>query len=141
MTQLARLIDDHANLIEIADSLLSIVSGRKAKPDEAMSQLGLLSATLDAHLAIEDAMLVEAKRTGTKAFLPLAAQKREVFCQLVSDWVTYLRSWPAAKVYEDWNGFSRDTLDILRRLVMQIEVENEAVRMVATREQKGAARA
>ena len=136
MTHLARLVDDHANLIEIADSLLEIVSSGSPQPDEARNWLEILSVTLNEHLVMEDAMLAEATRTGTQAFLPLAAQKRDVFCRLVSDWSAYLRSWPDARVREDWAGFSRDTMDILRRLVVQIEVENEAMRMVARKAQK-----
>lgn len=137
MTQLARLIDDHADLIEISGALLSTVSAPTPKPNEALSQLRNLSAKLDAHLAIEEEMLADARRSGTKAFFPLAAQKREVFCQLVADWVAYLRSWPDARVQEDWAGFSRCTLDILHRLVAQIEVENEAVRVVVKRQSRG----
>lgn len=134
MTQLARLLNDHANLIEIAETLLGIVSEPIAHPTEAMSQLGMLSKALDDHLTYEHAMLAQARQTGVKEFLPLAAQKGDAFYKLVTDWVAYLAAWPETQVRSDWSGFTRDTLSIIRRLVTQIEMENEAVRLVAKRQ-------
>lgn len=131
MPQFARLLDDHANLIQICEALLRTISEPIAQPAVAMRQLSDLAARLNDHLAVEEGLLADARQSGSTEFMPLAVRRGETFCNLVTDWVNYLRDWPERRVQEDWAGFAGDTLDIIRRLIMQIEFENDAVRVVA----------
>jgi hypothetical protein len=131
MEALAHLIDDHDQLIALADRLLGTVAEPIALPEEAHAQLRDLASQIERHVRIEKQVLDLARRSGTLQLMPLEAQHGDRFRILVCDWIAYLDAWPADRVRREWNVFSRHTLDILRRVKEQIESENTAARMLS----------
>lgn len=133
MAELARLLADHKKLMEASESLLDTVSSPDSAPERAHAQLRDLALSIDAHLRLEHEMIRLAESLGAATFIPLSVHKGEVFNQLVGDWVGYLNSWPETDVRRDWAGFCAETLPIVRRVMVQIEDENRAVRTIMGR--------
>ena len=126
MSDLFKLCQEHAELMEIAGKLSTIIE--LARPP-AMSELFTLrrelSFTLIAHLKGEDWVLYPQLFASTDAYVAKTAQEFSYeMGGLAEAYVDYVDKWNAHSIEEDWAGYCADTRGVLEALTQRITREN-----------------
>lgn len=126
MSDLMKLRQEHAQLVEMADRLGHII--RQPHPPAAADLFTLrreLSATLVGHLKAEDWVLYPRLFASPDRNV---AQTARAFSDemggLATDYCAYCDRWTASAIDRDWRGYCHETAAILEALTCRIRREN-----------------
>jgi hypothetical protein len=126
MSELQRLREEHAQLIEIVNRLSKVIS--QTRPPSAGELFKLrheLSSALICHLKAEDWVLYPRLLASKN---PTVARKARAFSDemggLASAYMAYADRWPAHSIQDDWSGYCEETRDIAEALALRIKRED-----------------
>jgi len=110
MTDLAKLRDDHAELIRLVRRLAELIDQPAAPAQLELFELRrALSSTLIAHLKAEDWVLYpRLLASGDAAIAAVAAAFNEEMGGLANAYVAHTDMWSATAIAEDWALLHRD---------------------------------
>ena len=126
MTDLAKLRDDHAELIRLVRRLADLIEQPAAPAQLELFELRrALSSTLIAHLKAEDWVLYpRLLASGDAAIAAVAAAFNEEMGGLANAYVAHTDMWSATAIAEDWAGYCTATRGIIDALTNRITREN-----------------
>lgn len=126
MSELLKLRQEHAKLVEIVGRLSKIIT--QSRPPSAGDLFKIrheLTSTLIVHLKAEDWVLYP--RLLASPDLRVARTARE-FCEemggLASAYASHTDKWTAHSIAADWSGYCEETRGIIEALVRRIKREN-----------------
>jgi hypothetical protein len=126
MTDVAKLREDHAELVRLVRKLGEYVAQSSAPPQLELFDLRRrLSSTLIAHLKSEDWVLYP--RLLASSDPEIAATGRAFNAEmggLAAAFVAYTDKWSAAAIDSDWAGYCADSRQIIDALTNRILREN-----------------
>jgi iron-sulfur cluster repair protein YtfE (RIC family) len=126
MSDLNKLRQEHAELVEIVGRLSTIVS--QPQPPIASELFRLrheLSATLIAHLKAEDWVLYPRLFESSDARVAATARAfSEEMGGLAEAYTAYADRWTAIAIEKDWCGYCEETRGIVEALTCRITREN-----------------
>ena len=126
MSNLAKLRQDHADLVSIVRQLAAYVGQPSPPPQLELFDLRRrLSSTLIAHLKAEDWVLYPRL---AESKIPEVAAIAKAFADemggLADAFVSYNDTWSAPAIAADWPGYCADTLGVIDALTSRIAREN-----------------
>lgn len=126
MSQLARLRDDHAKLARLFAKLGEIIGKAEAPPQLELFEVRRdLMGTLIAHLKLEDwALYPRLIQSGDRQMSEAGAAFKEEMGGLAPAFITYCDKWNATTIDADWEGYCRETREILDALINRLTREN-----------------
>ena len=126
MTDVAKLREDHAELVKLVRRLGSFID--QPSPPAALELFDLrrqLTATLIAHLKAEDWVLYPRLLASPDPKIAATARAfNEEMGGLASAFSGYCDKWSAAAIGADWAGYCADSRDIIDALTNRILREN-----------------
>ena len=126
MTDVAKLREDHAELVRLVRRLGSFID--QPVPPAALELFDLrrqLTATLIAHLKAEDWVLYPRLLASPDPKIAATARAfNEEMGGLASAFSGYCDKWSAAAIGADWAGYCADSRDIIDALTNRILREN-----------------
>lgn len=126
MTDIAKLRQEHAHLVEIVGRLGEIID--QPSPPSQLELFELrrsLSSTLIAHLKAEDWVLYpRLLASDDEAVASVARTFNEEMGGLAGAFVAYSDKWAANAIAADWAGYCRESRAIIDALSCRINREN-----------------
>jgi len=126
MTDLAKLREDHAELVRLVRKLAAFID--RPEPPAQLELFELrreLSSTLIAHLKAEDWVLYPRLLASEDAAVAAtAAAFSEEMGGLAAAYVAYTDKWSATAIAADWAGYRADSRGIIDALTNRITREN-----------------
>ena len=126
MSELLKLRQEHAHLVEIVSRLAKVVAG--AHPPGAGGLFKLryeLSSALIAHLKAEDWVLYPRLLASAEGKIAQTARAfSEEMGGLAATYMAYADKWTAAAIDDDWRGYCVETAGIIEALTNRITREN-----------------
>lgn len=126
MSNVARLREEHAELVKIASQLSALVDQPTPPPQvELFALRRQLSSTLIAHLKAEDWVLYPRLMGSGNAEVAATAQAfNDEMGGLASTYLAYSDKWNAGAIASDWPGYCAETKTIIAALTDRITREN-----------------
>ena len=126
MSDLAKLRQDHAELVTIIRQLATYVGQPSPPPHLALFDIRRqLNSTLIGHLKAEDWVLYPRL---VESDDPQVAATAKAFSEemggLAAAFISYNEKWSAPAITADWPGYCVDTLEIIEALTGRITREN-----------------
>ena len=126
MSDLLKLRQEHAQLVEIVGRLAKIIA--EADPPSAGDLFRLrqqLTSTLIAHLKAEDWVLYPRLLASAEGKIAATAREfSEEMGGLAQAYTAYADKWTATSIAEDWPGYCDETRGIIEALTNRITREN-----------------
>lgn len=116
MTDLARLMNEHGRMDQVACDLLACVAQPELDHERAITLRADLALLLDEHLTTEDPTL----------YAGAMSDQRDMCGELDSlcvEWADYLRDWNADGIVRDMPGFITRTTTMLTDIRDRIAIE------------------
>jgi Hemerythrin HHE cation binding domain len=126
MTNLAKLRDEHAEILKIVERLGYLIGGRKPPPQLHLFALRHeLSSTLIGHLKDEDWLLYPLLLASPEAHVAATARLfSEEMGGLAAAYRAHCDRWSADAIAADWPGYCADSRVLLDALTRRIRREN-----------------
>ena len=126
MPSLSQLRREHAELASLARHLAGMIA--QSVPPEAGKLYELrmkLTSALICHLKAEDWVLYPCLlRSSNEQVVTTARAFSASMGELANDFHDYVRRWGATEIGDDWEGYQRETSEILRVLTLRMKREN-----------------
>lgn len=126
MTDVAKLREDHAELVKLARQLETFI-GQPAPPQQlALFEVRRrLTSTLIAHLKTEDWVLYPRLLASSDASVAATGRAfNDEMGGLAAAFMAYSERWTADAIQADWPGYCRETRVIVDALMNRITREN-----------------
>ena len=125
MPSLSQLRREHAELASFARHLAGMIAQRVPPEAEKLYEIRMkLTSALTRHLKTEDWVLYPGLlRSSNEQVVTTARAFSASMGELASDFHNYARRWGATEIGEDWEGYQRETSEILRVLTLRIKRE------------------
>ena len=126
MSDLAKLRQEHAQLVEIVGRLKSAIESDDPPPAvELFAVRRELASTLIAHLKAEDwALYPRLLESADPTIAATARAFNDEMGGLASAFSLYAQRWDAMSIQVDWHGFKTESRDIIEALTCRIVREN-----------------
>lgn len=126
MSDIHKLRQEHAELVEIVGRLAEAVATPKSPPLVELFNLRReLSSTLIAHLKAEDwALYPRLMASGDPVIAATAKSFSDEMGGLAAAYTLYAQRWDAMSIDSNWHGFCLETRDIIDALTTRIVREN-----------------
>ena len=126
MSDIAKLRQEHAQLIEIVGRLGNMIDQPTPPPQVELFELRrALSSTLIAHLKAEDWVLYpRLLASEDEAVASVARGFSEEMGGLAAAFVAYSDKWAANAITADWAGYCRESRTMIEALTCRIKREN-----------------
>ena len=126
MTDVAKLREDHAELVKLVRRLGSFID--QATPPATLELFDLrrqLTSTLIAHLKAEDWVLYPRLLASSDPKVAATARAfNEEMGGLAAAFSSYCEKWSAAAIGDDWAGYCADSRGIIEALTNRIVRQN-----------------
>ena len=126
MPSLSQLRREHAELASLARHLAGMIA--QGVPPEAGKLYEVrmkLTSVLTCHLKAEDWVLYPSLlRSSNEQVVTTARAFSASMGELASDFHNYVRRWRSTEIGEDWEGYQRETSEILRVLTLRMKRED-----------------
>ena len=125
MPDLKQLREEHANLVVIARQLSGVIAQAVPPPSRELDAVRMeLTSALIGHLKTEDWILYPALLTSRNDRVALTSRAFSAEMGGLADaFREYTNRWEASAIESDWQGYQRETAEILRTLVLRITRE------------------
>lgn len=126
MTDVAKLRDDHAELVRLARVLGAMIGQPSPPPQVELFDLRRkMASLLIAHLKLEDWVLYPRLMNSGDAIVSATGHRfNEEMGGLASAFANYNEHWSANAISADWAGYCRDSRVIIDALTDRITREN-----------------
>ena len=126
MTDLVKLRQEHAQLVEIAGRLgRAVLEPHPPSTTELYKLRRELTSTLIGHLKAEDWVLYPRLLASTDRKVADTARKfSEEMGGLAQAFTAYVEQWSATDIERNWRGYCQETRSILEALACRITREN-----------------
>ena len=126
MSDIMKLRQDHADLINLVARLKTVVSAATAPPIVELFTLRReLASTLIAHLKAEDwALYPLLMNSGDPQIAATAKAFSDEMGGLAQAFGVYAQRWDAMSIQKNWNGFCHESNEIIAALTSRITREN-----------------
>jgi len=122
----SQLHKEHAELASVARQLASLIA--QTVPPEASKLYEVrmkLATALTRHLKTEDWVVYPALlRSNNELVATTARTFSASMGQLATEFHAYVKRWGATEISDDWEGYQRETAEILRMLSLRIKRED-----------------
>lgn len=126
MSDIQKLCEEHAALVDIVGRLSKIVSAPSSPPIVVLNNIRReLASTLNAHLKTEDwALYPRLMECGDPRIAATAKKFSDEMGGLAAAFGVYSMRWDAMSIEVNWSGFCSETRDIAAALTARITREN-----------------
>lgn len=126
MTDLAKLRQEHAELLDIARRLRGLIARPGPPPQRDLFEIRReFASTLIGHLKAEDWALYPRLLASDDAHIASTARAfSEEMGGLAATFVAYIEQWKADTIADDWAGYCRDSSALIDALTKRIGREN-----------------
>ena len=135
MSDIRKLRQEHAELVEIVGRLNAVIAGPKSPPLVELFNLRReLSSSLIAHLKAEDwALYPRLMASGNPEVEAAAKGFSDEMGGLAAAYTLYAQRWDAMSIDNNWHGFCLETRDIIAALFDRITRKNRELYPLAER--------
>lgn len=125
MSDISKLREEHADLAAIGAQLSGIIAGDAPPAPQDLYRLRMaLASGLIRHLKNEDWNLYPDLMSSSNQRIAFTARAFSASMGgLATEFKDYSERWGADAIRSDWNGYRRDTAEILRSLMFRIARE------------------
>ncbi len=131
-SRISRLIEEHVELVALAERLLAMAGEPIASPETAFALVGRIETALHAHLEGERGFPYMEILHRDLDWSPAVKQRRDRdLRELAYDLEPYFGHWSADRIASDRVGFAEATMWNMTRLLRRIATEDSILRACA----------